>query len=115
MDNKKTTEFVNRMWDDEIVPEISEYIKVPNKSPIFDPDWEKNGHMEKAVQMLDAWCRTQPIKDMTVEIVRIEGRTPVVRVTASTIGTSWLESEALPWGRRSPQTNPAPLRASCGL
>ena len=78
MNNKKTTEFVNRMWDDEIVPEIAEYIKVPNKSPIFDPDWEKNGHMEKAVQMLDAWCRTQPIKDMTVEIVRIEGRTPVL-------------------------------------
>jgi acetylornithine deacetylase/succinyl-diaminopimelate desuccinylase-like protein len=34
--------------------------------------------MEKAVQMLEAWCRTQPIKDMTVEIVRIEGRTPLL-------------------------------------
>jgi acetylornithine deacetylase/succinyl-diaminopimelate desuccinylase-like protein len=34
--------------------------------------------METAVQMLEAWCKTQPIKDMTVEIVRIESRTPVL-------------------------------------
>jgi acetylornithine deacetylase/succinyl-diaminopimelate desuccinylase-like protein len=78
MDNKQTAEFVGKMWDDSIIPEIAEYIRVPNKSPHFDPDWEQHGHMEKAVQMLEAWCRTQPIKGMTVEIVRIEGRTPVL-------------------------------------
>ena len=78
MDNNKAAEFVNAMWDDSIIPEISEYIKVPNKSPHFDPDWEKHGHMEKAVQMLEAWCKTQPIKGMTMEIVRLEGRTPLL-------------------------------------
>jgi acetylornithine deacetylase/succinyl-diaminopimelate desuccinylase-like protein len=78
MDNIKTTEFVNAMWDDSIIPEISEYIKVPNKSPHFDPDWDEHGHMETAVQMLEKWCLEQPIKDMQVEIVRIEGRTPVL-------------------------------------
>ena len=78
MDNKQTAEFVGNLWDESIIPEISEYIKVPNKSPHFDPKWEEHGYMETAVQMLDAWCRTQPIKDMTIEIVRIEGRTPLL-------------------------------------
>ncbi len=78
MDNRKTEEFVAKMWDESIIPEISEYIRIPNKSPHFDPDWERHGHMEKAVQMLEAWCKTQPIEGMTVEIVRIEGRTPVL-------------------------------------
>ena len=78
MDTKKAAEFVGNMWDESIIPEISEYIKVPNKSPHFDPDWEKHGHMETAVQMLEAWCKTQPIEGMTVEVVRIEGRTPVL-------------------------------------
>ena len=78
MDTNKTAEFVNAMWDDSIIPEISEYIKVPNKSPAFDPDWDEHGHMETAVQMLEAWCKTQSIRDMTVEIVRIEGRTPLL-------------------------------------
>ena len=78
MNNNQAADFVNNMWDDSIVPEISEYIKVPNKSPSFDPDWEKHGHMEEAVAMLEAWSRKQPIKDMQVEIVRIEGRTPIL-------------------------------------
>jgi acetylornithine deacetylase/succinyl-diaminopimelate desuccinylase-like protein len=78
MDNNKTADFVNTMWDDSIIPEISEYIKVPNKSPHFDPDWEKHGHMETAVKMLEAWCKTQPIKGMTIDVVRIEGRTPLL-------------------------------------
>jgi acetylornithine deacetylase/succinyl-diaminopimelate desuccinylase-like protein len=78
MDNKKTEDFVNDMWDSSIIPELCDYIKLPNKSPHFDPDWEKHGHMEKAVQQLEAWCRTQPVKDMSVEVVRIEGRTPVL-------------------------------------
>jgi acetylornithine deacetylase/succinyl-diaminopimelate desuccinylase-like protein len=78
MDNKKTADFVNGMWDSEIIPQISEYIKIPNKSPHFDPDWEQKGHMETAVVMLEAWCKTQPIKDMTIEVVRIEGRTPLL-------------------------------------
>ncbi len=78
MDNKKTEEFVNDLWDSSIIPELCDYIRLPNKSPHFDPDWEQHGHMEKAVQQLEAWCKTQPVKGMTVEIVRIEGRTPVL-------------------------------------
>jgi len=78
MDNKQAAEFIGTMWDDSIIPEIAEYIKVPNKSPHFDPDWEKHGHMDTAVEMLEAWCKTQPIKDMTIEVVRIEGRTPLL-------------------------------------
>ena len=66
------------MWDSSIVAEISEYIKVPNKSPIFDPDWERHGYMDTAVAMLEAWCRKQPIKGMQIEVVRIKGRTPLL-------------------------------------
>ena len=46
MDNAKTASFVNDMWDDSIVPELSDYIRHPNKSPHFDPDWEKHGHID---------------------------------------------------------------------
>ncbi len=80
MDTKTTSEFVNGLWDAEIIPQLSDYIEIPNKSPHFDPDWEDHGHMETAVRQLEAWCKTQPIEGMTVEIVRIEGRTPVLFV-----------------------------------
>lgn len=78
MDTNKTAAFVDQLWDKEIIPEISDYIRVPNKSPMFDPDWQQHGHMETAVAMLERWCQSQPIKNMSVETVRIEGRTPVL-------------------------------------
>ena len=56
MDNSKTESFVNAMWDDSIIPELCEYIKVPNKSPMFDPAWEEHGYMDEAVRMFEQWC-----------------------------------------------------------
>ena len=57
MDAKELRKFVDATWDDSIVPTLVDYIKIPNKSPDFDPDWEANGHMEKATQMIAEWCR----------------------------------------------------------
>ena len=56
---------------DEIVPELVEYIKIPNKSPHFDPDWEQHGYMEDAVQQIHNWCAKQDIVGLTTEIVRL--------------------------------------------
>jgi acetylornithine deacetylase/succinyl-diaminopimelate desuccinylase-like protein len=78
MDKNKTETFVNQMWDDSIIPELCEYIKIPNKSPMFDPDWEQHGYMEQAVRQFERWSREQPIKGMQVEVVKLDGRTPVL-------------------------------------
>jgi len=80
MDHAKTRAFVDALWDDSIIPTLSEYVRIPNKSPNFDPDWADHGHMDEAAELLAAWCREQPVKGMTVEIVRLEGRTPVLFV-----------------------------------
>ena len=78
MDTRETARFVDSAWDESIIPELCDYIRIPNKSPAFDPDWAGHGHMEKAVCQFAEWCRKQPIDGLTVDIVRIEGRTPVL-------------------------------------
>jgi acetylornithine deacetylase/succinyl-diaminopimelate desuccinylase-like protein len=78
MDQLAAQQFIDEKWNDEIVPELVEYIKVPNKSPHFDPDWEKHGYMEDAVQQIFTWCKKQDIPGMQAEIVRLPGRTPVI-------------------------------------
>ena len=78
MDPSKVHNFVNNMWDDSIIPELEDYIRIPNKSPMFDPDWDEHGHMEKAVRQLEDWSKKQPIEGMTVDVIKIEGRTPVL-------------------------------------
>ena len=78
MDQKTAQTFIDSVWTDSIVPELIEYIKIPNKSPHFDADWEEHGYMEQAVQQIFAWCKAQDVKGMTLEIVRMEGRTPLI-------------------------------------
>jgi acetylornithine deacetylase/succinyl-diaminopimelate desuccinylase-like protein len=65
-------------WDAEIVPEITDYIRVPAKSPHFDPRWEANGHIERVIRQAERWVRSQPVKGLHCEIVRLPGRTPVL-------------------------------------
>jgi len=78
MNSAAVQTFASAFWDREIVPRLIEYIRIPCKSPHFDPEWEKNGHIEQAVQLALQWCRRQPIGGMSAEIVRLPGRTPVL-------------------------------------
>ena len=68
----------DRIWEEEIVPALFEYIRIPNKSQAFDPAWREHGHMERAVMLIEGWCRKQPIEGLTVEVVRLGERTPVI-------------------------------------
>ena len=70
--------FVDKQWDESIVPAITDYIRIPNKSPLFDPQWREHGHMDKAVKLIADWCKAQPIKGLKLEVVQLEKRTPVI-------------------------------------
>jgi acetylornithine deacetylase/succinyl-diaminopimelate desuccinylase-like protein len=65
-------------WNDAIVPTITEYIRIPAKSPHFDKAWAKNGYIDAAVELAAGWCRKNAIAGMKLEIVRLDGRTPVL-------------------------------------
>ncbi|MFB3088323.1 MAG: peptidase M20, partial [Acidiferrobacterales bacterium] len=65
MDPTKTRRFVEQLWDDSIVPTLAEYIRIPNKSPLFDPHWQEHGYMEEAVSLIESWCRAHSVDDMT--------------------------------------------------
>ena len=68
----------DRAWDDVIVGELKRYIEVPAKSPLFDAEWQQHGHLERVVQGAAAWVEAQRVEGLTLEIVRIDGRTPVI-------------------------------------
>ncbi|HLU13017.1 MAG TPA: M20 family metallopeptidase [Arenimonas sp.] len=88
MDAAKTDRFIADAWDGDIVPQLVEYIRIPNKSPMFDPQWKQNGYMDAATKQLADWARSQPIEGMTVEVVELEGRTPLIYVEVPASGAS---------------------------
>jgi acetylornithine deacetylase/succinyl-diaminopimelate desuccinylase-like protein len=78
MDQKALQQFVDEKWNDEIVPELIEYIRIPNKSPHFDPKWAEHGYMDAAVAQIFGWCNAQDIPGMKAEVVQLPGRTPLI-------------------------------------
>jgi acetylornithine deacetylase/succinyl-diaminopimelate desuccinylase-like protein len=80
MDLKRLSASIGKTWDESILERLIAYVRIPNKSPTFDPQWESHGHMEQAVQLMAAWCRAQPLPGMRVEIRRLPGRTPLLLV-----------------------------------
>lgn len=78
MDPSVSRQFIDGLWEDSILPELYEYIRIPNQSPAFDAQWAEHGYMETAVSRFEAWARRQPIAGMTIEIVRLPGRTPLL-------------------------------------
>jgi acetylornithine deacetylase/succinyl-diaminopimelate desuccinylase-like protein len=71
-------DFVDLMWENEIVPALMEFGRIPNKSVAFDPEWAAHGHMQRAVDLLTKWAQAHAIAGMKLEVARIEGRTPLI-------------------------------------
>lgn len=78
MSNSRHQAFIDHQFDSSILPVLQEYVRIPNKSPAFAPDWEAQGHMQRAVELLAGWCRAQPIPGMRVEVRALPGHTPLL-------------------------------------
>src|SRR5215471_8840553 len=62
---------IARHWDDDIVAQLTDYVRIPAKSPHFDPDWKKNGHIDRVIALAETWVRRQKVRGLELEIVRL--------------------------------------------
>jgi hypothetical protein len=60
VDSRVLRQFIEGVWQKSIAEQLQAYVRIPNKSPAFDPDWERHVHMYQAVELMVAWCRSQP-------------------------------------------------------
>lgn len=70
--------FAGDLWQGPILRELTEYIRIPNKSPAFDPEWQAHGHMDAAAARFERWAKEMNIRGMQLEVVRLPGRTPLL-------------------------------------
>ena len=70
--------FCDQVWENSIIPELIDYIRIPNKSPMFDAQWEEHGHMEKVVRQFVEWIEALQVNGLQLEVVRLPGRTPLI-------------------------------------
>lgn len=82
MDAARARDEIEQLWDASITGELERYIRIPCKSPHFDADWASAGHLDTAVAQFEAWARGIGIPGLDIDVVRLEGRTPLLFMEA---------------------------------
>jgi acetylornithine deacetylase/succinyl-diaminopimelate desuccinylase-like protein len=106
--------FIDRRWDEELLPRLIDYIKVPAISPAFDPNWAAHGHLRSVIRDAHAWCRAQEIAGMTLEVVSIDGRTPCLFFDVPATGSLGNDKTVLFYGHLDKQPEMEGWRADLG-
>jgi len=80
LSNKEITQFIDKFWDKDIIPNLSEFISIPCKTPSLDPDWQKNKYLRKAAEFVADWINSQNIPGAQVQILQIPDKSPFIYV-----------------------------------
>ena len=80
MNNEHLKNYLNNFWDNNITPTLIDYIKIPNKSPAFDSNWEANGHMDRVLDLAVSWTKEHMPMGGKLTIKHTVGRTPLILV-----------------------------------
>lgn len=78
LNSTRVLDEVSQAWNGDIVRQLSDYITIPAKSPMFDPQWAEHGYIETVVRNAAAWVEAQKIEGLRLEVIRLAGRTPVL-------------------------------------
>ena len=92
---EKALSDVTHAWDSQILKELTQYIEVPAKSPSFDANWEANGYLDTVLRQTAQWIEAQKVAGLSLEIVRLPGRTPVLFFEVAATRPSDAQSETV--------------------
>lgn len=68
-------------FERDALPTLMQYATIPCQSPAFDSQWQENGQIDLATELIAAFARARNFAAADVTIHRLEGRTPLLCVT----------------------------------
>ena len=107
---------VSHAWDSDIVQRLKDYVEIPAKSPSFDANWAEAGLLEAVVRNTAQWIEAQRVAGLTLEVVRLAGRTPVLffEVASTRSGAQPSDPTVLMYGHLDKQPEFSGWRADLG-
>ena len=72
--------FVSAKWKNSIIEELKSYIRIPAKSPEFDPEWAENGYLRQVIQNGADWARRHAPESATITTHQLPHRTPILTI-----------------------------------
>lgn len=78
MDKDKTAAYIDSEYNSKFVEPLQEFIKIPNLTPAFDPEYFTNGLVQQAINHVKAYAESLEIEGLTFNVNDKEGRCPMV-------------------------------------
>ncbi len=103
MDQAAVLDDAGAVWRDDITPTLHDYIAIPALSPAFDAEWDANGHIGRAVDLVADWCRARPIAGLTVDVAELPDRTPLIVMDIPAFGDGPSDDTVLLYGHLDKQ------------
>ncbi len=107
-------EHVDRVWTDDIVPALHDYIAIPNVSLAYDPAWRQHGHMDRAVALIRDWCAQRAVAGLAIEVQELPGRTPLIVIEVPAFNGGSDSDPVLLYGHLDKQPEMTGWRAGLG-
>ena len=106
LDTHAAASHVEKVWTDDVLPVLHDYIRIPNVSVAYDADWAEAGHMARATALLRQWCEARVAHGLpgaTVEVQELPGRTPLLLVDVPPAGGGRADDTVLLYGHLDKQ------------
>lgn len=88
VNSEKTKQFIDSKWDDWYVKGLSDFIRVPNLTPMVDAEYLTNGHVEAAYKCVDEYIDQLELKGVTKHKFQPEGSVPLYVYVVDATGGS---------------------------
>ena len=70
MDCKKAADFVKKEWNENVIPSLMDFVRIPNVSPSFDAEWDTNGLQLQAFELVTKWAKAQNLENCKIELFK---------------------------------------------
>ncbi|MDP2290616.1 MAG: M20/M25/M40 family metallo-hydrolase [Actinomycetota bacterium] len=105
---------VGAVWADDVLPMLHDYIRIPCVSQAYDPDWKAHGHQDRATEMIRQWCAARSIAGLTVEVLELPGRSPLIVAEVPAFNGGPADDTVLLYGHCDKQPEMTGWRADLG-
>ena len=78
MDSKTLRKYVDKQFLINVLPNLMNFIRIPNLSPSYDQNWKTNGLILKAASLVASYAKYLNIKNAEVNLLQDKGYTPLV-------------------------------------
>ena len=78
MDTNSLKKYIEKQFTLNVLPNLMNFIRIPNLSPLFNPNWNKNGILLKAANLIVSYAKSLNIKNAEINLLQDSPYTPLI-------------------------------------